>query len=266
MSNDIIYEYSKSVKCYSTDYIYSAEFIDKCGISVDLISGNHILTISTLFYKISKISFSSQHFLICAADDKNLFLFDVSSGYLIRKKTLKENIQLIQFDEVNNFIIVTTRKTLYLLGIDFREIITENTSQEITSIATFSSQIWRNKPFIFVGTNDGKLNLWLINIKELKFEKELILEEEKVPISLIYTFDYDQAAIAIYSNGTSFLLSIPKIKHKILNQNYYDECPNCHSSENNTYFVCSICGICYCKNCREKLISNECSRCLSLIS
>ncbi|OHT12749.1 hypothetical protein TRFO_17292 [Tritrichomonas foetus] len=118
--------------CVSQDYQMFA-YCEEFGV-ITIEIGNRIklqeILLPINLRKVDSMAISSQHFLLCAVvcHEANglsqILLFDITSGFLIRTKEIETNekIVAVEFEENYNFITILFERSIFVLGIDFREI------------------------------------------------------------------------------------------------------------------------------------------------
>ncbi|OHT15288.1 hypothetical protein TRFO_14189 [Tritrichomonas foetus] len=143
------------------NFYYSDKFSQ---ISRSLLPGESFQTVAV-----------SLHFALVAAASRNmLFLFDLTSGFLIRKKESENIITEILFDEVNDYIITCDSKKISLIELDFKiiaEHFIHDENEKVTALSVCDSVIWFPKPFFVTGHISGQINLWEVNIFEQSITK-----------------------------------------------------------------------------------------------
>ncbi|OHT13650.1 Beige/BEACH domain containing protein [Tritrichomonas foetus] len=230
-------------------------------ISGSLIPGKNFLTSAV----------SSHYGLVCAASDKEIYLFDLPSGFLMKSFKTESigQVEMIKFDEVHDFIIVSTIKNKIVV---FRNNLNEDfiaetelvsPIQKITSLSTTDSEIWIPRPFFATGHENGEINLWEISPLEKLIIPNLVSRTLKNPITAIKIFKHSKALVAIDVNGMAATVSIEFALKLPLRPSFYDKCAACMKefSIENKQVVCSLCGLPYCRQCVSDSKPNLCKRC-----
>ena len=266
LEDELIYMNSKYLMIFSPDYHYVGKVISNNLITIETSTGKFIQSIYTYNYNITNIALSSQHFLVCAASNNKLILFDISTGYFIRETELDITIKQVLFDEVHNLIFAISRKKIMAFRLDFQIIASYEQENEFTCISSCSSELWCEFPYVLAGHIDGSCYVWKLNINNCSFENSFIFQPNESPIKFVLLFNDDKTGLVMNENGELYLLSVPIVHQKILRSIYYQECPRCKTKSPGSLFCCSICGLYYCKNCRYYTLSRVCYRCSLLQS
>lgn len=223
-------------------------FVSETGPTPSLIQISRTLSPGTEF---STCAISSHYGLVCAATDKDLCLYDMTTGYLLRY-CQTDGIKFIQFDEVHDLIIVASESELFVLGLDFRDITSISIPKTITSICAGDASRWKETPMFMTGHSDGSLSIWEVDmmanyLTDCALTKWPVLHE---PITAVVLFQANLAVIACDAEGSLILVSTNNIKTKLLDISYFDRCGFCSMAFKSSADAafCSRCGVPCCKN------------------
>ncbi|OHS97305.1 Beige/BEACH domain containing protein [Tritrichomonas foetus] len=187
-------------------------------ISKSLLPGEH--------FKV--VSISSHYGLVFAATDDSLYLFDLTTGYLLRKLETSEPIILAEFDEVQDFIILATKSSIIVLSLEFDEIGYASASEfhEITALATCDDVVWCPTPYFATGHADGSILLWEIS-EVHKISATLLSFLNGKPITALKIYKSSHACLAIDEEGDAITVSIALLMKRILKPSCFEGCAVC---------------------------------------
>lgn len=255
--------------CTSKDNMLLAVF-SKYGIAniyscVSLVP-EKISTIISPSFDVNSCAISTQHYLLCASSSDSLLLFDITTGYFIRRINAKEQINKIEFDDKSNFIVAVSEKHIYVYQLDFKLVAQATSQVEITALTTGNSPIWLERPIYVTGHINGIVNIWELDVLEGKLSATKLMQKSSSPISAVLLFSNDRAALAIDVEGCASLASVSKIGTQFLHHGCFTKCCNCEQPLTNMVSRCSSCGLYYCRNCLPAKRPLTCVQCSKLMS
>ena len=205
---------SVTATCVSSDSLYLA-VASRLGV-IDVfhcISDTPILInqLITTSFCIRAIGISSQHGMVCAADQHKLMLFDYSTSFLMCEKELvctsqpttspnsmnnsisipnlenfnnnsviMNEIEQIVFDDVSNLIVCMSQNGFTVYGLDLRFIAqTPKFPRPFTCISVCDSSVWQKKPFFATGHVGGYVYCWTLDIDPQSSPIEMMTDKEK---------------------------------------------------------------------------------------
>ena len=260
------------VDCYDTEIVYDfpskKESLDSSVVSFCLSSdrtmyavsrpnftvkihtaGGVITTVLTRTRTATHMALSSQHAILATTDENQLFLFDVTTGILMRRTTAPDTIIGVEFDESAGFVVVATKTSLIVFGLDLRSIASEHSTSEISCFSTGDSLIWDKIPSYFTGHTDGSISRWSLDVAASTLTQSSLVSAGEFPVHLIYAFADSQALLCTYTNGRRFLYTVPVTNKRILKLQHFPSCSVCNAPKS-AYYCCSQCGLWICANCR----------------
>jgi hypothetical protein len=201
---------------------------------------------------IEMLCISIEHGLICAWNGLKMFTIDCLSGFFIREIEWTKRVVGMEFDELNNFVIVATRHGLQLFALDLRIVAQlEPVKIEITSVASGDGHKWQSEPMYATGHVDGTVRLWYL--ENWCFREAAAVCPSPNPISSLLIIALDKAILAVDSRGCAFSASVEDIRMKFLRSTVFEKCAACGTSlRNGTPELCSNCGLAVCKQCSGK--------------
>ncbi|OHT04800.1 Beige/BEACH domain containing protein [Tritrichomonas foetus] len=207
---------------------------------------------------------SSHYFLTIAASDSNVYMFDMTSGFLIRELKTKSPVKFIKFNEVSDFIVLCEENVIHVLGLDFSELALYEIYDEITSASTCDSVIWIEFPLFVTGHKSGSVNAWKFDINAKKIIQYPLANpfnnnNNSNPITSLEIFQSYRAAICVDDKGNSALITTDNLQRRVLKTSFFENCPTCDQKLNPSSNHCSICGLPYCKQCFENNQSGKSS-------
>lgn len=244
--------------CLSTDRTLYA--LSRSNFTIRIYSCNGLITtILTRTNNITHMALSSQHAILAAADDKQLCLFDVGTGILMRSTTLKDPVVTVAFDEICNFVLVVTTTGLVVFGLDLRVIAESPSEIGITCVSPGDSPVRERFPFYFTGHSDGSICKWTLDVINSTLESSIFAKNGVAPVTAIHVFCESQALIAVNEEGIRALYSVRTLRKRLLKASYFEVCAACGAKSNP--YCCSVCGLWICANCRHKRLTVVCKRC-----
>ncbi|KAK8875723.1 hypothetical protein M9Y10_005898 [Tritrichomonas musculus] len=205
-------------------------------ISRSLLPGEHFVTCAV----------SSHYGLVAAATEETIFLFDLTSGYLIRQLETSETVISLEFEEVQGMLIITTAKDIVVVSFDFFDLASASSEEysfaDITSVATTDASMW-SSPFFVTGHEDGSVFLWEIvsnndpsvpysnNENEpkkiRKLRQSLLTNVNNLPVTALSVVRSNRAIIAVDIEGTACTITDECISKRVLKVPYYEFCSVC---------------------------------------
>ena len=218
---------------------------------------------------------SSLHFGMSCGSSINsenkceLFLFDLASGFLMRKAQVDSEIKFIKFEEVHDYLICSSSTKCYVFDLELTEVCSykasESDDNEITSLTLNDSVIWFPRPFFVTGHSNGNINAWEINLysddsphSKDAYLKKIILAEDifknktNKSVVAMNVFSAGKGLVCTNEDGDACLLSVAYsyISRGFLKASCFNECPSCHSTLiQSQAIMCSVCGLPYCRSC-----------------
>jgi hypothetical protein len=202
-----------------------------------------------------------EHGLICAWNGMNIFTIDCLSGFFIRAIEWVERVVGMEFDELNNFVIVATDHGLQLFALDLRIVARlERVKVVITSVSSGDGRKWQSEPIYATGHVDGSIRLW--QLENWGFREAAAIKPSPNPISSLLIIAFNKAILAVDSKGSAFSASVEDIQMKFLRSAVFEKCAVCGASlRYRTLELCSNCGLAICKQCsgRKPIRCTTCS-------
>lgn len=268
------------------NYFYNANAAKLIMISRSLMPGTR--------FNCSSVSL---HFSVVATSslDNHLYLFDLTSGFLLRKVDTQNIITHIVFDEVHNYIICCDPANVYVYTLDFvlimehktvvkTDISIENDDliDHITMLSVGDCIKWSPTPFFITGHQSGNIIAWKINLIERLLDPVTLaclsqeinennskLNSSNSPEQLSSKaitagsfFMSNKAFVCCNQDGVAYVISVTDIGMRILRSSYFESCLICNVSLNsNNVAVCTNCGLTFCTSCATPLSSPLCKTC-----
>ena len=221
----------------------------------------------TLCEEVSAIALSSQQGILAIADKRWLKFFDITTGFFMRQTNehFDSKIISIVFHDAVNFVIVIEKFSIHVLGLDLRLIasfqLNENDSP-FTCVATGDSEAWCEEPFFLCGHQNGKCDLFIIDVINSNITSTCIASIES-EVSSISIFSDSKAALIFGIDKTLILVSASEVHHMLLENQYYERCALCGKGDGSRSY-CRVCGLYVCRNCKATKFTTICSRCQKL--
>ena len=227
----------------------------ECGIILNYWLGNdELLTLISRSLKPGTCfhtSAISSHFsVVLAASKHHVYMFDLTSGFLLREMKTKKQVKFIAFNEVNDFIVLCEETTIHVLRLDFTVFTTINCEDTITSLSTCDTVVWVESPIFVTGHISGSVYGWRVDFEDKKIAMFGLGKVLDKPIVAIELFQSYKAIICTDDNGNAVSISVKKIQRRFLKTSCYEQCTLCgHPLISTTTCTCSICGLPFCKQC-----------------
>lgn len=198
-------------------------------ISRSLLPGTHFKTCAV-----------SSHFgVVIAATDKIVYMFDLTSGFLLHRLETEEPITLIFFEEVQEFIILCTGNKLSIYTLDLIELTSCSVGfPGITSIATCDGVTWSSHPFFASGHKDGTVSLWEFlmtgedEVSEPKLIRKQVGQVNSLPITSLRVIKNNKAIVAIDEEGFCCTITTEYLGKRVLKSSYFEQCAVCNQPFN----------------------------------
>ena len=221
-----------------------------------------------------KVIACSTHFgVVCASTPTELFLFDLSTGLLMKKVETKDRIAHICIDDVHGFIIVAGSHLCSVYTINLELIGEHGAPTSITSLAVCESLRWTPHPFHITGHVDGTVYIWIIDFDKANnkqktgeeneepetkeednklniFREKVLMRALSLPISALAVYFEDKAIIASDIEGEAVLCAT-KTAGYLLKPSLFESCAICMQPLTSNASCCNYCGMPVCKNCRK---------------
>lgn len=238
-------------------------------ISKSLIPGCHFLN-----------SAISSHFsIVIACTTDTVYMFDLTTGFLLRMVKTKTPVEFIRFCETNDFIICCEKLNIHIYDIYFNELATFSEFQDpITSLSTCDDVMWVEKPIFLSGHQSGYVYYWIFDMtnliedssigNELKIHKRKLemkalpklLDTPIVAVELLHGY---RAVVCTDDLGNAYVVSTATIQRRVLKASEYETCALCGQKLiPSSSVICSICGLAYCKQCATAHPTSACKSCL----
>lgn len=267
----------------SSDSLYLT-ITTRCGMVVNyFFDGN-------LFVLISESSIPGTHFLSCAISSHFsivlansadcVYMFDLTSGFLLRIYETKTPIKLTKFCETNDFIVLCEENLIHVLDTHFSVYNTINVEDKVTSLSVCDSVLWFEKTPFVTGHESGTVNVWTLDMEAIDEEVDENRKESKIlrkkvqmftlakpfekPIVAIEQIHDYTDVVCINEDGEACVIS-NKICHKrVLRASEFVNCCLCGEKlVQPSSVICTICGLAFCLNCSEPGYSAPiCKNCL----
>ena len=201
--------------------------------------------------------------VVCASTPTELFLYDLSTGLLMKKVETKDRITHIVIDDVHGLIIATGSHVCSVFTVNL-ELIGEHGSQTgITALAVGDSLQWVPKPFHITGHVDGSVCLWecdfeAMDEKTTMFNEKVLMRALSLPIASLSVFADGKAVVATDIEGEAVLCAASK-SGVLLKPALFETCAICMQKLQSNAICCMYCGMPVCKNCRKT--SKVCTAC-----
>ncbi|KAK8882869.1 hypothetical protein M9Y10_045513 [Tritrichomonas musculus] len=196
-------------------------------------------------YNIKTMAVTTQHAMLCAVSHKHIFLFDYTTGFLIKKLVIGsnfnnnkssineeeedtgesfenqyENIISVIFDDISNFIVTISPSNITLYGLDLRLILRSEHNVDsgippFTCISISDFPFWSKMPLYVTGHKDGSVYAWMADVIEGGIFPLQIIDSKitnHFSITAVSLFMYDRCVLAIDEHGSSFLASVDPFK------------------------------------------------------
>jgi hypothetical protein len=208
------------------------------------------------------ICISTQHGLICGWDGYSIFLIDSASGFFVREISFGQAVVNLEFDEANNFIVVTGKKSLLLLGFDLRVVAQIGRMKNaFTCSCCGDPSLWLRTPIYATGHVDGTCTVW--QLSDWTFQEVASMKPSHHPIATVHIFALDRVLLVIDESGDTFSASVEAICMKFLRINLFEKCVVCGASVRNASpMLCSLCGLAVCKACVAARRPVRCTACV----